>query len=361
MFFNDKDNLCVVECPLDKPLAKNGTCSTCSGIECPRKSNLFDIIQRLNLNSMVLNGPLLKELDNCTHIVGDILITDETFIESNETSEVEFVEEFNVLKSLREISGSLHINISANYNFFKNLSFLRNLEKIHGENYGNLGIKSPLEIINSGIEYLGLQSLQEITISNMFFQNLTNICYLPEILTNENINGKTKLKEFKKFKNVKRPKDCLSENKKCDKNCDEKFGCWGPGADLCLACKQLNADRICVEKCTDVAGYFFNNQTQTCDKCHEQCSKTCTGKGDFECLGICKIAQDNGRCVGQCSLNSYPDAKTHYCRSCHTKCKKGCSGPNENQCLKGSASSALFNINMGLIFLCLASIWRVMA
>lgn len=65
--------------------------------------------------------------------------------------------------------------------------------------------------------------------------------------------------------------------KKCDPACSD-HGCWGPGPDKCLTCKSYSnkQSQVCLSSCKDLP-MLYEAENMTCDVCHPQCAKGCTG------------------------------------------------------------------------------------
>jgi len=72
----------------------------------------------------------------------------------------------------------------------------------------------------------------------------------------------------------------------CSELCSD-FGCWGPGDDNCVSCRNYSMKGRCVNNCTMQLGFYsFTTEDGIleCGKCHEECLLECTG-------GVCSLHQ----------------------------------------------------------------------
>ncbi|KAG6923421.1 erb-b2 receptor tyrosine kinase 3, partial [Chelydra serpentina] len=137
----------------------------------------------------------------------------------------------------------------------------------------------------------------------------------------------------------------VQEGKVCDPLCSSD-GCWGPGPDQCISCRNYSRDRTCVATCS-----FYQGATREyargaeCYQCHPLCERmegnlTCNGSGADACVR-CARYKDGPHCVDTCPegilgeqgpIYKYPDAKQE-CRPCHENCTRGCLGPQIQDCV----------------------------
>lgn len=107
----------------------------------------------------------------------------------------------------------------------------------------------------------------------------------------------------------------------CHPNCDQSYGCWGPGLDQCVRCARMRAgEHNCVRSCGELPGFMLNKSIaeesglgghnswtdaelggghvlvgspdadEVCSPCHPECEHTCVGRGPHQCIGSCKTA-----------------------------------------------------------------------
>ncbi|KAF6769513.1 hypothetical protein AHF37_12564 [Paragonimus kellicotti] len=76
---------------------------------------------------------------------------------------------------------------------------------------------------------------------------------------------------------------------------------------------------------------------RVCIPCHPECQRTCTGPGPHQCIGECKTAWADGRCVSECDRHSFLNLDLRVCESCHSHCHQRqtthlpiCTGPGRH-------------------------------
>lgn len=189
-----------------------------------------------------------------------IKITDETFngFKDPDTGErIHGLEPYQ-LKSLTSTT-HIHGNLTITASFPKqlNLNFFKNVKSI-----------DTLFISNTSLTYLGLISLKPIR--NIVVEHNHNLCVnSSESFWRKMMPGK---EGIFKVSNNKPEEECGS----CDEECDQNFGCWGPGPGYCKKCRNVfdTRSRQCVESC---AGDQYVNQG-VCADCHQDCCpQGCSG------------------------------------------------------------------------------------
>ncbi|KAM6928711.1 receptor tyrosine-protein kinase erbB-3b isoform 2-T2 [Lycodopsis pacificus] len=177
------------------------------------------------------------------------------------------------------------------------------------------------------------------------------------------------------FNNNRPLAECVEEGHVCDPLCSDS-GCWGPGPDHCLSCRNYSRDGTCVGSCNFHTGAprEFAGPDGECVACHPECKpqsgmSSCTGLGADKCMA-CANLRDGPYCMSSCPTGvndgqrglifKYPNREGH-CEPCHHNCTQGCSGPGLNDCLKAArlavSSGQITGIALGLpacLILCLA-------
>ncbi|KAF6780329.1 hypothetical protein AHF37_00202 [Paragonimus kellicotti] len=225
-----------------------------------------------------------------------------------------------------------------------------------------------LQILNGkNVEMLGFRLLTHVD-GPIFLENMTKLCYLDAL----------KKMTLYRDRNVSTSEQCARRNAFCHSECLPQLGCWGPGANMCLHCCNLQAGTHCVSECTDQPGFYelpdesgtkprallhgiddhgqpfcrtlpINGSQQDqlsdamirvsklpakqCGRCHDECAETCYGPGAHECKGKCKHFQHGDRCVMDCPIDTYVDSETNRCLPCNSSCIplkiRRCSGPGD--------------------------------
>uniref|UniRef100_A0A6Q2ZE31 Receptor protein-tyrosine kinase n=1 Tax=Esox lucius TaxID=8010 RepID=A0A6Q2ZE31_ESOLU len=150
----------------------------------------------------------------------------------------------------------------------------------------------------------------------------------------------------------------------CDPLCSSE-GCWGPGPDQCLSCKNYSRGGTCVHQCRFLTGEGreFSSPNRECMPCHSECEvqegrPTCTGPGADECV-VCASLKDGPHCVSSCPEGVMGEKglifKYHNqqrsCEPCHLNCTQGCSGPGIGDCLdqRSATSQSTTAIVLGIL------------
>lgn len=240
-----RDNgACVRTCPSNKH-AKDGECVPCEG-PCPKQcTNSDGTIHFGNIDSFrnctVLEGNiniLQNSLNGYQHVYDNF-----TFGDRYPPMHPSALEVFSTLK---EITG--YLNIQADHADFKNLSYFRNLEEIGGRMLYEYS--ASLYIVKTSLESLELSSLKRIKMGTVAILENPRLCFA-------GINWRSILKSNESHPllfNNSNLESCKRRGLVCDPQCSDD-GCWGPGPEQCLSCKNLRFGNKCLENCNIKSGY----------------------------------------------------------------------------------------------------------
>uniref|UniRef100_A0A8C4F3C9 Receptor protein-tyrosine kinase n=1 Tax=Dicentrarchus labrax TaxID=13489 RepID=A0A8C4F3C9_DICLA len=192
---------------------------------------------------------------------------------------------------------------------------------------------------------LGLRSLREISDGSVYISQNANLCYHHTVKWSQLFRGsRVRLNNL----NNNRPlAECVAEGRVCDPLCSDS-GCWGPGSDQCLSCRNYSRGGTCVGSCNFYTGAprEFAGPDGECVACHPECKRqsgkaSCTGLGPDKCVA-CANLRDGPYCMSSCPTGvndgqrglifKYPNREGH-CEPCHHNCTQGCVGPGLNDCL----------------------------
>uniref|UniRef100_A0A671XJI3 receptor protein-tyrosine kinase n=1 Tax=Sparus aurata TaxID=8175 RepID=A0A671XJI3_SPAAU len=182
------------------------------------------------------------------------------------------------------------------------------------------------------ITSLGLRSLKEITGGDVVIIKNQNLCY----------TDKKHWKRLFKSESQSATIEDNADSTTCGKLEFDPFctseGCWGPGPDMCFACRDFSRDGSCVDSCNILEGEPREAvMNKTCMECHPECQRmnvtaTCSGSGNCT---KCANFQDGLFCVSRCPQGvpgeddalvwKYAD-KMKVCQLCHKNCTQGTSG-----------------------------------
>ena len=298
--------------------AQNGECVPCDGL-CPKICQFSDTVHAGNI----------EDFRNCTVLEGSLTILDSTFngfqqIYQNFTFGPRYPvmdpDRLEVFSTLKEVTG--FINIQAHHPRFTNLSAFRNLEVIGGRHLTEYF--SALYIVKTSLESLDLKSLNKIRSGSVAILENNDLCYAENISWQKIMQSQA---HNTLLQNNKAPESCHLQGHVCDSQCSGE-GCWGPGNQLCLSCKNFMAETECVESCDPGKGLYKSNNNQTCMKCDAECDVTCSGPGPGNCIR-CKHVKDGPFCVSACPSSKYNNTYGE-CQDCHRNCVGGCKGPANN-------------------------------
>uniref|UniRef100_A0A673Z9U4 Receptor protein-tyrosine kinase n=1 Tax=Salmo trutta TaxID=8032 RepID=A0A673Z9U4_SALTR len=332
---------CVSSCPPYKTeVEKKGVkrCEPCGGL-CPKACQGTGTPSRQTVDSQNIDSFI-----NCTKIQGSLhfLVTGIKGDPYNNITALD-PEKLKIFRTVREITGMYILSIQSWPETLTDLSVFSNLTTIQGRTlyrgYSLLVMRIP------SLTSLGLRSLRRINDGGVYITGNRKLCY------HHTVNW-TRL-----FSSSSRPQ--LEEGHMCDPLCSLE-GCWGPGPDQCLSCKDYSRGGTCVHQCRFLTGEGreFAGPKGECMPCHSECEVqegrlTCTGPGANKCV-VCASLRDGPHCVSSCPegvmgekglIFKYPNQQRR-CEPCHLNCTQGCSGPGIGDCLD---SQPIIGIVLGVL------------
>uniref|UniRef100_A0A674EF51 Receptor protein-tyrosine kinase n=1 Tax=Salmo trutta TaxID=8032 RepID=A0A674EF51_SALTR len=357
---------CVSGCPPDKKeVERSGQrqCELCGGL-CPKACEGTGPEHRQTVDSSNIDSFI-----NCTKIQGSLhfLVTG---ILGDDYKNIPPLDpkKLEVFRSVQEITDILAIQSWPKE--LSDLSVFSNLTTIQGR---SLHKRFSLMVMHvPSITALGLRSLREISDGNVYLSNNANLCYHHTVNWTRLFTGHaTRLNDIKDNRPLR---ECGEEGHVCDPLCSDS-GCWGPGPEQCLSCRNHSRDSTCVAHCNFYTGSprEFAGPKGECVTCHPECHPqegrdSCTGPGSDECV-VCSSLRDGPHCVPSCPsgvngengqfIFKYPN-KDSYCEPCHVNCTQGCSGPGLSGCIdntRHATSPQITGIALGVpaaLIVCLA-------
>uniref|UniRef100_A0A3Q2Y878 Receptor protein-tyrosine kinase n=1 Tax=Hippocampus comes TaxID=109280 RepID=A0A3Q2Y878_HIPCM len=310
---------CVKSCPHNYVVTDHGACvRTCSGntyeVEdggvrkcakcdglCPKVCNGLGTGHLAN--TLCINATNIDSFKNCTKINGNI-----AFIRTDAYTKTPKMDpaQLDVFKTVKEITGYLWIQTW--HKSMNALTPFENLEIIRGRT--KRGSRS-LVVTQLDISYLGLRSLKEISDGDVVIIKNQNLCY-----TN-NSHWKTLFKSASQTTTVNEnaSSDKFQRNDTCDRKCTVD-GCWGPGPDMCFACRDHSRDgrRKTYPEVYSLLGVMFNERFGSAS-----CSKCANFKDGLFCVSRCPqgVPGEDDSLVWKYA----DDAKV--CQLCHPNCTQG--------------------------------------
>ncbi|XP_021465624.2 receptor tyrosine-protein kinase erbB-3-like isoform X2 [Oncorhynchus mykiss] len=334
---------CVSSCPSYKTeMEKKGVkrCEPCGGL-CPKACQGTGTASRQTVDSQNIDSFI-----NCTKIQGSLhfLVTGIKGDPYNNITALD-PEKLKIFRTVREITDVLSIQSWPEN--LTDLSVFSNLGTIQGRTlyrgYAMLVMRIP------SLTYLGLRSLQSINDGGVYITGNRKLCYHHTVNWTRLFSSSSRPQRHQKNIDVKdnRPQSqCVAEGHMCDPLCSSE-GCWGPGPDQCLSCKNYSRGGTCVNQCRFLTGKGreFTSPKGECMPCHSECEvqegqPTCIGLGANECV-VCASLRDGPHCVSSCPegvmgekglIFKYPNQQRR-CEPCHLNCTQGCSGPGIGDCL----------------------------
>uniref|UniRef100_A0A8C6MA02 receptor protein-tyrosine kinase n=1 Tax=Nothobranchius furzeri TaxID=105023 RepID=A0A8C6MA02_NOTFU len=328
---------CVSACPLDKmEVEKEGQrqCELCSGF-CPKVCEGTGAEHRQTVDSSNIDSFI-----NCTKIQGSLhfLVTgilgywfrgSQSFV----SNQFVFMFCFYIL------------NIQSWPEELNDLSVFSSLTTIQGRRFSLMVMHIP------SLTSLGLRSLREINDGSVYISQNDNLCYHHTVNWTQLFRGRRV--RVNNLNNNKPLAECVAEGHVCDPLCSDS-GCWGPGPDQCLSCRNYSRDGSCVGSCKFLSGAprEFARSDGECVACHPECKLqggkvSCTGPGADECMA-CTNFQDGPYCMSSCPsgvndgqkglIFKFPN-KEGRCEPCHYNCTQG-----------GQITGIALGVPAGLIF-----------
>ncbi|XP_062852662.1 receptor tyrosine-protein kinase erbB-3a [Trichomycterus rosablanca] len=346
---------CVSKCPpdkmeVDKKWVKR--CEPCGGL-CPKVCEGTGGPNRETVNSQNIDSFI-----NCTKIQGSLhfLITG---IKGDAFRKIAVLDpkKLQIFNTVREITDFLSIQSWPEE--MEDLSVFSNLTTIQGRShYKGVVSKRGYSLLVMGIptlKSLGLRSLKRINDGGIYITRNKQLCYHHTVNWTRLYGTGPRAQRRQKYLDIRENhslEECVSEGHVCDPLCSSD-GCWGPGPDQCLSCKNYSRGGTCVSHCNFLEGEKreFAGQNGECMPCHSECAvqenrPTCRGLGADQCE-VCLNLQDGPHCVSSCPdgvmgeqglviFKFYNGQRK--CQPCHANCSRGCTGPGLGDCLDRKTS-----------------------
>ncbi|KAM9855228.1 receptor tyrosine-protein kinase erbB-3b [Aulostomus maculatus] len=336
---------CVSVCPPDKmEVEREGQrrCEPCSGL-CPKVCEGTGAVHRQTVDSSNIDGFI-----NCTKIQGSLhfLVTGILGDDFKKIPPLD-AKKLEVFRTVREITDILKIESWPKE--LNDLSVFSSLTTIQGRSLFKRFSLMVMHIPN--LTSLGLRSLREISDGSVYISQNANLCYHHTVNWTQLFRGRRV--RVNNISGNKLLAQCVAEGHECDLLCSDS-GCWGPGPDQCLSCRNYSRDGTCVNSCNFYTGLVdfsspkeFARPDGECVACHPECKPqhgklSCSGPGAFECVE-CANLRDGHHCMSSCPAGvhdgqrglifKYPNKEGH-CEPCHHNCTQGCSGPGLSDCLE---------------------------
>uniref|UniRef100_A0A673Z8T4 Receptor protein-tyrosine kinase n=1 Tax=Salmo trutta TaxID=8032 RepID=A0A673Z8T4_SALTR len=336
---------CVSSCPPYKTeVEKKGVkrCEPCGGL-CPKACQGTGTPSRQTVDSQNIDSFI-----NCTKIQGSLhfLVTGIKGDPYNNITALD-PEKLKIFRTVREITGMYILSIQSWPETLTDLSVFSNLTTIQGRTlyrgYSLLVMRIP------SLTSLGLRSLRRINDGGVYITGNRKLCYHHTVNWTRLFSSSSRPQRRQKNIDVKENRlqsQCVEEGHMCDPLCSLE-GCWGPGPDQCLSCKDYSRGGTCVHQCRFLtgSGREFAGPKGECMPCHSECEVqegrlTCTGPGANKCV-VCASLRDGPHCVSSCPegvmgekglIFKYPNQQRR-CEPCHLNCTQGCSGPGIGDCI----------------------------
>ncbi|KAL0978362.1 hypothetical protein UPYG_G00169500 [Umbra pygmaea] len=337
---------CVSSCPPYKKEVEQGVkrCEPCGGL-CPK------VCQGIAAGQTV-DSQNIDRFINCTKIQGSLhfLITGIKGDDFNNIPPLD-PEKLKIFRTVQEITDIL--GIESWPESLKDLSVFSNLTTIQGRNLHRGGNSkrgySLLVMMIPSLTSLGLRSLRHINDGGVYITGNKKLCYHHTVNWTRIFSTSSRIQRRQKTLDIKdnrRKSECVAKGLVCDPLCSAD-GCWGPGPDQCLSCKNFSRGGTCVHQCRffNGEGREFASPKGECMPCHSECKvqegrHTCTGPGADACV-VCGSLKDGPHCVSSCPegvmgekglIFKYSNQQRH-CEPCHINCTQGCTGPGIWDCL----------------------------
>uniref|UniRef100_A0A673IRQ2 Receptor protein-tyrosine kinase n=1 Tax=Sinocyclocheilus rhinocerous TaxID=307959 RepID=A0A673IRQ2_9TELE len=357
---------CVSSCPADKmEVDKKGVkrCEPCGGL-CPKACVGTGTPSRQTVDSQNIDSFI-----NCTKIQGSLhfLVTGIRGDSYNNISALD-PKKLKIFNTVREITGV----IQSWPEELEDLSVFSNLATIQGRTlyrgYSLLVMKIPT------LKCLGLRSLKRIGDGGIYITGNKQLCYHHTVNWTRLFGSSPRRRQKPLDIKDNHPQEQFEEGHVCDPLCSSE-GCWGPGPNQCVSCKNYSRGGTCVPQCNFLSGEKreFAGPKRECMPCHQECAvqdgkHTCTGPGADECVA-CAHLQDGPYCVSSCpegvqgenGLIIYKFSNSqHKCQPCHANCTLGCLGPGQNDCVDSSRSDAgvIFGVLLAFSVFVLSVLYR---
>uniref|UniRef100_A0A673IWB6 Receptor protein-tyrosine kinase n=1 Tax=Sinocyclocheilus rhinocerous TaxID=307959 RepID=A0A673IWB6_9TELE len=360
---------CVSSCPADKmEVDKKGVkrCEPCGGL-CPKACVGTGTPSRQTVDSQNIDSFI-----NCTKIQGSLhfLVTGIRGDSYNNISALD-PKKLKIFNTVREITGVYILSIQSWPEELEDLSVFSNLATIQGRTlyrgYSLLVMKIPT------LKCLGLRSLKRIGDGGIYITGNKQLCYHHTVNWTRLFGSSPRRRQKPLDIKDNHPQEqCIEEGHVCDPLCSSE-GCWGPGPNQCVSCKNYSRGGTCVPQCNFLSGEKreFAGPKRECMPCHQECAvqdgkHTCTGPGADECVA-CAHLQDGPYCVSSCpegvqgenGLIIYKFSNSqHKCQPCHANCTLGCLGPGQNDLSPPAVLSVIFGVLLAFSVFVLSVLYR---
>ncbi|KAM9785522.1 receptor tyrosine-protein kinase erbB-3b [Neosynchiropus ocellatus] len=362
---------CVSVCPPDKTEVDRGgqrRCEACGGL-CPKVCEGTGAEHRQTVDSSNIDSFV-----NCTKIQGSLhfLVTGILGDDFRNIPPLD-ARKLEVFRTVREITDIL--NVQSWPGELSDLSVFSSLTTIQGR---SLDKRFSLMVMHiPTLTSLGLRSLREISDGSVYISQNPRLCYLHTVDWRRLFRGRRV--RVNNISSNRLLSECVADGHVCDPLCSES-GCWGPGPDQCLSCRNFSRGGTCVEGCHFQSGSAagpvpspreFSDAGGACVPCHAECRPqegrvSCSGPGAHQCVA-CSSLQDGPNCMSSCPAGvsdghrgrifKYP-SRDGRCEPCHLNCTQGCSGPAVGDCLQtlrmaissGQITGIALGVPAGLIF-----------
>uniref|UniRef100_A0A671RRW3 Receptor protein-tyrosine kinase n=1 Tax=Sinocyclocheilus anshuiensis TaxID=1608454 RepID=A0A671RRW3_9TELE len=360
---------CVSSCPADKmEVDKKGVkrCEPCGGL-CPKACVGTGTPSRQTVDSQNIDSFI-----NCTKIQGSLhfLVTGIRGDRYNNISALN-PKKLKIFNTVREITGVYILSIQSWPEELEDLSVFSNLATIQGRTlyrgYSLLVMKIPT------LKSLGLRSLKRIGDGGIYITGNKQLCYHHTVNWTRLFGSSPRRRQKPLDIKDNHPQEqCIEEGHVCDPLCSSE-GCWGPGPNQCVSCKNYSRGGTCVPQCNFLSGEKreFAGPKRECMPCHQECAvqdgkHTCTGPGADECAA-CAHLQDGPYCVSSCpegvqgenGLIIYKFSNSqHKCQPCYANCTLGCLGPGQNDLSPPAVLSVIFGVLLAFSVFVLSVLYR---
>uniref|UniRef100_A0A8D2ZQY7 receptor protein-tyrosine kinase n=1 Tax=Scophthalmus maximus TaxID=52904 RepID=A0A8D2ZQY7_SCOMX len=330
---------CVSVCPPDKmEVEKEGQrqCERCNGL-CPKVCEGTGAEHRQTVDASNIDSFI-----NCTKIQGSLhFLSEGSFcgfiVHRDDFKKIPPLDakKLEVFRTVREITDIL--NIQSWPKELNDLSVFSSLATIQGR---SLYKRFSLMVMHiPTLTSLGLRSLREISDGSVYISQNLNLCYHHTVNWTQLFRGrKVRVDNLSNNRPLAECGEASSgSGHVCDPLCSDS-GCWGPGPDQCLSCRDYSRDGTCLGSCNFFTGAprEFAGPDGECVACHPECKPqhgkdSCTGPGTDQCVG-CANLRDGPYCMSSCPTGvndgqkglifKYPNREGH-CEPCHHNCTQG--------------------------------------
>uniref|UniRef100_A0A673Z812 Receptor protein-tyrosine kinase n=1 Tax=Salmo trutta TaxID=8032 RepID=A0A673Z812_SALTR len=310
---------CVSSCPPYKTeVEKKGVkrCEPCGGL-CPKACQGTGTPSRQTVDSQNIDSFI-----NCTKIQGSLhfLVTGIKGDPYNNITALD-PEKLKIFRTVREITGMYILSIQSWPETLTDLSVFSNLTTIQGRTlyrgYSLLVMRIP------SLTSLGLRSLRRINDGGVYITGNRKLCYHHTVNWTRLFSSSSRPQRRQKNIDVKENRlqsQCVEEGHMCDPLCSLE-GCWGPGPDQCLSCKDYSRGGTCVHQCRFLTGSVVSHNNVSILSCRFGANK---------CV-VCASLRDGPHCVSSCPegvmgekglIFKYPNQQRR-CEPCHLNCTQG--------------------------------------